>query len=169
MTEAEPTTDGRDVEGRGRVARALHAHGDKLLFVVVGGFKTVVGLGLYAVIVLLTEQALPGVAAWIQADIAAVITWIISVTISWSMFKLFVFRTRGTNWLREWARSYLVYFPSLVMNLGALSALVGLLHLNKILAQVIWAVFMAVYSWFGHKWFTFGTPKGTPEEEPTGF
>jgi hypothetical protein len=55
------------------------------------------------------------------------------------------------------------------MNLGALAALVGLLHMNKILAQVIWAAFMAVYSWFGHKWFTFGTPKGAPEEEPTSF
>ena len=152
-----------------RIRALLHAHGDKLLFLVVGGVNTVFSLALYAVFIAVIDRVAPTQPAWLQADIAAVATWLIAVTFSWGMFKLFVFRTRGTNWVAEWARSYLVYLPSLVMNVGALTALVGLLHINKIVAQLIWAVFMAVYSYFGHKWFTFGTPKGTPEEEPTGF
>ena len=150
-----------------RIKAALHAHGDKLLFLVIGGVNTIFSLVLYAGFVRVVERAAPSTAGWIQADVAAILTWLIAVTFSWGMFKLLVFRTRGTNWVREWARAYLVYLPSLVMNLGALAALVGLLHLDKLVAQIIWALFMAVYSYFGHKWFTFGTPKGGPEEEPT--
>ena len=54
------------------------------------------------------------------------------------------------------------------MNLGVLAALVGLFHIPPLVGQAIWAVFMAFYSYFGHKWFTFGAPK-EEEPEPTGF
>jgi len=153
-----------------RIRAALHAHGDKLLFLVVGGVNMVFSFALFAFGLWLASLFVPGVRSnWLQVDIVLVFTWLIAVTFSWSTFKLFVFRTRGTNWVREWLRSYAVYAPSLVMNLGVLAALVGLLHIPPLVGQAIWAVFMAVYSYFGHKWFTFGSPKGTPEEEPTGF
>lgn len=152
-----------------RIKALLHAHGDKLLFLVVGGVNTVFSFGLFALFLWIASLFIPGVRGnWVQVDIVLVASWLISVTFSWGMFKLIVFRTRGTNWVREWMRSYAVYAPSLVMNLGVLAALVGLLHIPALLGQAGWAVFMAVYSYFGHKWFTFGTPK-KEQPEPTSF
>jgi putative flippase GtrA len=152
-----------------RMRAALHAHGDKLLFLIVGGINTVFSFALFAFGLWVASLFVPEVRSnWLLVDVVLVMTWLVSVTFSWSMFKLFVFRTRGTNWVREWLRSYAVYAPSIVMNLGVLSALVGLLHLPPLVGQALWAVFMAVYSYFGHRWFTFGAPKD-PEDEPTGF
>jgi len=132
--------------------------------------NTVFSYALFAVALWVVELFVPGVQTnWLRVDLVLVFTWVISVTFSWGMFKLFVFRTRGTNWIREWLRSYAVYASSLVLNLVALWALVGRLHVTPLVSQAIWAVFMAVYSYFAHKWFTFGAPKGAPEEEPTGF
>jgi putative flippase GtrA len=91
------------------------------------------------------------------------------VTFSWTTFKRLVFRTRGTDWVKEWRRAYVVYTPSLIMNLGALSALVGLLHVHPLIGQLVWAVFQAIYSYIAHRWFTFGTPGGSPENEPRSF
>jgi putative flippase GtrA len=152
-----------------RIRALLRAHGDKLLFLVVGGINTVFSFALFAAFLWVADRFVPGIREnWVQVDIVLALSWVFAVTFSWGMFKLFVFRTRGTNWAREWLRSYLVYAPSLVMNLGALGALVGLLHLPPLVGQAIWAVFMAVYSYFGHKWFTFGSPK-EQEPEPTTF
>jgi putative flippase GtrA len=160
---------GGDPQG-GAIARALHAHGDKLLFLVVGGVNTVFAYLLFAVMLYGVELVVPTVRTnWILVDVVLVASWLVAVTFSWATFKLFVFRTRGTNMVREWARAYLVYAPSLAMNLGVMAALVGFFHVPPLLGQAGWAVFMAFYSYFGHKWFTFGAPKGTPEEEPTGF
>ena len=168
--EADP--DGTwhgDARMMGRIKDALRAHGDKLLFLLIGGLNTVFSLALYSLFVIAIEWmirvgVLPAMLDWVQADIAMVTSWLFGVTFSWAMFKRFVFRTRGTNWVAEWARSYLVYLPSLIANLGALAALVGVFNLNKIVAQVLWGIVMAFYSWFAHKWFTFGTPKaGEPE------
>jgi len=150
-----------------RIRSALRAHGDKLLFLVVGGVNVVVNYLVFAALLILAGLN-SKTSPWYLVDIVLVVAWLLNVSFSWSMFKLFVFRTRGTNWVREWLRSYLVYAPSLVMNLGALGALVGLLHLPPLVGQAIWAVFMAVYSYFGHKWFTFGAPKAE-EPEPTSF
>jgi putative flippase GtrA len=148
----------------------FHAHGDKLLFLLVGGVNSVFALGLFALTLLAVEQVIPSVRSnWVLVDVALVASWLISVTFSWATFKLFVFRTRGTNRLKEWRRAYVVYTPSLIMNLGALSALVGLLHVPPLIGQLVWAVFQAIYSYIAHRWFTFGTPRGTPENEPRGF
>lgn len=155
---------------RSRLGAALHAHGDKLLFLLVGGVNTVFSYLLFAGMLFVVERALPGIRRdWVLADAVLVASWLVAVTFSWGTFKLFVFRTRGTDWAREWRRAYVVYAPGLVMNLGVLSALVGLLHVPPLAGQALWAVFMAVYSYFGHKWFTFGTPRGSAEQEPTSF
>ena len=75
-----------------RVAAALHAHRDKLLFLVVGGFNTVFSYALFALGLWLTSLFIPGVREnWLLVDAVLVATWVISVTFSWSMFKLFVF------------------------------------------------------------------------------
>ena len=150
-----------------RIRAALHAHGDKLLFLVVGGVNTLFSFALFAFGLWVASLFAPDVRSnWVLVDLVLVLTWLVSVTFSWGMFKLLVFRTRGTNWVREWLRAYVVYAPSIVMNLGVLSALVGLLHVPPLVGQALWAVFMAVYSYFGHKWFTFGAPK-EEETEPT--
>lgn len=163
----------QDAKSKGEgslLARVLHTHGDKLLFLLVGGVNSLFALGLFALMLLAVEQVIPSVRSnWVLVDVVLVASWLISVTFSWGTFKLFVFRTRGTNWVREWRRAYVVYTPSLIMNLGALSALVGLLHVPPLLGQLVWAVFQAIYSYIAHKWFTFGTPKGTAENEPRGF
>ncbi len=152
-----------------RLKAALHAHRDKLLFLVVGGVNTVFSFLLFAAFLWLGDRIVPGIRTnWLAVDAVLVVTWVFSVLFSFATFKLFVFRTRGTDWVREWLRAYVVYAPSLAMNLGVLSALVGLLHVPPLVGQAIWAVFMAVYSYFGHKWFTFGAPK-EDEPEPAAF
>ena len=130
-------------------ARGLaRTHEEKLRFLVTGVVNTAFGYGLFALMLLVW-----GVSRY---NYALVSGWVVSVCVSYTNFKLFVFRTRGTNWLAELGRSYLVYAASLAVNLAILNLLVQLAHLHPLLGQFASIFIVTIMSYLGHKYFTFG-------------
>jgi putative flippase GtrA len=104
--------------------------------------------------------------------IASVLSSLLNITVSFLGYKWFVFHTRG-NYLREWARTVMVYSGAIALGLVLLPPTVfavGRITGNPTTAPYIaGAILLAVQvlvSFLGHKNFSFrdsGTEKGGPD------
>jgi putative flippase GtrA len=125
-------------------------------YIVVGGFNTVFGYGLF---VLLT-WSFKGLGSY-NYMYAAVIANVIAISVAFLGYKWFVFRTRG-NYLIEWIRCFGVYGSSALIGLIGLPILVPILrhflHGPEPAPYIAGAMLMIVtvlFSFFGHKNFSF--------------
>ena len=80
---------------------------------------------------------------------------IVSITFSFTTFKLFVFKTKNTNWIKEYFRSFVVYFLKGVIGMIILWLCLDLLKINIYLSQGISMISTAIFTYKGHKNFTF--------------
>lgn len=128
-------------------------HQEKLRFLVVGVCNTVIGYALFAGWYFALGKFDLGA---LRYNLALVLAWLISVCISYTNFKLFVFKTRGTNWIAELARSYVVYFAALLVNLAILNFFVRVMHMHPLVGQLASIFIVTIMSYLGHKYFTFG-------------
>lgn len=136
-----------------------HSHkslGQFVRYVLVGGFNTVFGYGLYA----LFTWALRGLGSYSYLY-AAVLANFITISVAFLAYKWFVFRSRG-NYLIEWLRCFGVYGTSVLIGLAGLSVLVSILRhvLHKpeqapYIAGALSMVVAMLFSFFGHKNFSF--------------
>ena len=129
-------------------------------FLLVGAGNTLFGYGAYA---LLTAALQPRFAHGYMA--AGVLAHLISITFSFTTYKWFVFKTQG-NYLKEWARSVVVYSGGFIVTLVMLPVLVyAVRHLTpwtNTAPYVAGAIMMglnAVYYFIGHGKFTFRAGK----------
>lgn len=81
---------------------------------------------------------------------------IVSISIAFLLYKLFVFKTKG-NWLQEYVRCYVVYGASAVFSIVAAWLMVDYLTIPFWLAQIIIFVGIACFSYVGHSHFSFRT------------
>ena len=88
----------------------------------------------------------------------------LNITVSYLGYKWFVFRTKG-NYLREWFRCVAVYSGGILFGLIALPLLVVVIRHNTrffaeapYIAGALLTVVVVVYSFFGHKKFSFRSP-----------
>jgi putative flippase GtrA len=124
-----------------------------LRYLLVGGFNTIFGYGLFALLNWLFTGRL-GAYSYMYASFLASI---ISITVAFLGYKWFVFRTHG-NYLAEWARCIGVYGTSTLLGLAAMPLLVELLHhvltrreLASYIAGAIVTGITIVFGFFGHK------------------
>jgi putative flippase GtrA len=130
-------------------------------FLIVGGFNTLFSMLLYFGFGILLTRVMPGFSqVWI-ADLALVCSTPIAITISFLGFKHFVFRTKG-HYLREWIRTFAVYSVTIPVSLVLVALFTELFLLTsvphkdaKFLAGIANSAIIAVYSYFGHKKFSF--------------
>jgi putative flippase GtrA len=120
-------------------------------FLIVGGFNTLFSMLLYFGFGILLTRVMPGFSqVWI-ADLALVCSTPIAITISFLGFKHFVFRTKG-HYLSVTIPVSLV----LVALFTELFLLTSVPHKDaKFLAGIANSAIIAVYSYFGHKKFSF--------------
>ncbi len=125
-------------------------------YLFVGGFNTVFGYGVFA----LLNWLMRGLGNY-SYMYAAVLSNFIAISVAFLGYKWFVFRTRG-NYLIEWIRCFGVYWTSSLIGLSALPILVTILRphmqrpeLASYLAAALIMVFGVVFSFFGHKRFSF--------------
>ena len=125
-------------------------------YVLVGGFNTVFGYGLFA----LLNWLFTGLVSY-SYMYAAALANIVAITVAFLGYKWFVFRTRG-NYLIEWLRCLGVYGSSMVISLAGLPVLVPILrsHLQRpegasYLAAAIMTVVTVIFSFLGHKNISF--------------
>jgi putative flippase GtrA len=126
-----------------------------LRYLVVGGWNTLFGYGLFAFFTHLLRHVPYG---YLPALVAANV---IAVSVAFLGYKWFVFRTAG-NYLREWLKTMTVYGTGMLVNAALLAPLVGILHSYSRLGerapyvgQAFLAVMVVVLSFLGHKHFTF--------------
>jgi len=137
----------------------LHSHksvGQFVRYIVVGGFNTAFGYGLFA----LLTWSFRGLGSY-NYMYAAVLANVIAISVAFLGYKWFVFRTRG-NYLIEWIRCFGVYGTSALIGLACLPILVPILrHVLRrpeqapYIAGAILMIVTVLFSFFGHKNFSF--------------
>jgi putative flippase GtrA len=130
--------------------------GQFLRYILVGGFNTIFGYGLFA----LLTWSFKGLGSY-NYMYAAVLSNVIAISVAFLGYKWFVFRTRG-NYLVEWIRCFGVYGSSALIGLAGLPILVPILRhtLHKpeqapYIAGAILMVVTVLFSFVGHKKFSF--------------
>jgi putative flippase GtrA len=137
-------------------------------YLLVGAWNTLFGYGCFFLIVHLFLRLMPSQPS-LAASIASAVATLLNITVSFVGYKLFVFKTKG-NFLREYARSFLVYLPSLLLNAVAIGPLTAILrraiptHAQQApyIAGALLAFFTVVVSFFGHKHISFRDRPAAP-------
>jgi putative flippase GtrA len=90
-------------------------------FLAVGGFNTLFGYGLFALMNWWLTRVPYGYL------LATLLSNLIAITVAFLGYKWFVFRTKG-NYLREWVRCVGVYGTTMLINLTGMAVLVPVLR-----------------------------------------
>lgn len=139
-------------EGLAAGATALaRRHEEKLRFLVVGVWNTVFSTGCLWVF----ENYIPhDPNSVLQKQLILTLVWVVGVTQNFFTFKLLVFRTKG-NWLKEYARMYVTYAVTFVIQSVLVQVLSARFGLTLFLANIPVIFIVMILSYLGHKYFTF--------------
>lgn len=137
----------------------------RVAFLLVGGFNTVLGTFWFIVFELLLRDRL-GSYGYLVSLLCAHVT---SVLCAFVLYRRLVFRVHGHVWL-DLARFEVVNLTALGVNAAALPFVVELVGLPPIPAQLLITCVTALVSYFGHKGFSFrrrkpASPPGTVAAE----
>lgn len=121
-----------------------------ITYLMVGGWNTLFGITFYALAIHFF---------WPRFHylVIGVVCSVIGITNAFIGYKLFVFRTKGTAWniLCEYARFYLVYFASGLIQMLPLWLFVDMFGIQPAWANVWVTLIATIISYLGHKFFTF--------------
>jgi putative flippase GtrA len=141
-----------------RLIRKL-AGDERVRFLAVGGFNTVLGFVLFAGLELLFGR-------WIGYIVTLLISYVIAICVAFILHRHVTYRVTGTgNVVVDFLRFSSVYLVAIAINLVALPLLVELAHFPPILAQAIITVVTTLVSYFGHKLFSFRRPQPRAKDE----
>lgn len=116
-------------------------------YLIVGGWNTLFGVGLYTLIYELWGTR-ANYLGW------AVAVNILAITNAYLCYKFFVFRTKG-NYLREYLKCYAVYGAGALLGMAGLFLLVSVAGMNPVWANILLTGITVVLSYFGHRYFSF--------------
>ena len=149
----------REHPALGRPARFYLRRREQLLYLVVGGWNTVFGYAVWAVMQLL-------LGGFLHYLVIVVLSWPIAVLNAYLGYRYIVFRSHGSV-LRELPRFSTVYFLTLLVNLALLPIALQVLPLNIYVVQACFAVMVVIGSYLGHKYYSFrGGRHGADGEMP---
>lgn len=116
-------------------------------FILVGAFNTAYGyFSGIAIYKLLCDH--------VNIVIIGLIANIISITVSFSTYKIFVFKTKG-KWLKEYLKCYLVYGGMGIVSIFLLWLYMSKLENNIWISQCLVIISTIFISFIAHKNFTF--------------
>jgi len=128
-------------------------------YLLVGAWNTLFGYGSFAFFTAVLGPMIPH--SYIAAS---VISSLLNISVSFFGYKWFVFKTKG-NYLSEWIRCVGVYSGGILFGVLTLPVLVVVIRRNTrfvaqapYIAGALLTAFIAVYSFVGHKKFSFRTP-----------
>lgn len=139
---------------RKKIQRVYLGHKKKFRFLVAGMVNTSVGLVTYPLLYLILEPMGMGYIS------VLLIAQVICITFSFWTNKYYVFKSKG-DLRSEYVKFFSFHGIFFLINLIALPVLVELIHLNPMIAQTIFSIFIIVTSYFWHNAVTFKTPKDT--------
>ena len=128
-------------------------------YLLVGIWNTLFGYSTFALLTAVLTPVVPYSYMW-----ASVLSSVLNITVAFLGYKWFVFKTKG-NYLREWLRCLAVYSSGIIFSLIALPVLVTIIrHKTRFFSQApyiagaILTGLVVVYSFVGHKNFSFRSP-----------
>ena len=166
MSDDRDTETSRAARARDKLLSVYDVHGEKFRYLIVGMWNTAFGFGLFAIMWFATRHALTAVMG--QGTAAVVVqwsSWFLSVPQGTTSMKYLAFRSKG-KLLPQIVRAYFVYLPAQFLAMVILWTTTSVLHLPVLLGQIITIATGVVFSYFGHKYFTFRTPLEVGEVAP---
>jgi len=121
---------------------------EKLRYLVVGGWNSAVGWGLFFLLYALLKQRL-------NYLVIAVLAHLIAITNSFVCHRLFVFRSRAPL-LSSYLRFHVTQLLALGWGVAGLAVFVQLVHLSPPIAQCIVVAMGLVITYVLHRRFSFG-------------
>jgi|SRR5271166_3308614 len=128
-------------------------------YLLVGAWNTLFGYGMFALFTAVLNPVVPHSYIW-----ASLLSSLLNITVAYFGYKWFVFKTKG-NYLREWIRCVGVYSGGILFGVLMLPVLVLVIRRNTrfvsqapYIAGALLTAFMVLYSFLGHKKFSFRTP-----------
>lgn len=135
----------------------LNLHEEKIRFLLVGGWNTLLGFVLFVVLYDLLHDM-------IHYSIILTISYFLGISQAYLCYKFLVFSTKG-NYLKEYLRFYMVYAVAFTINLAMLPLLVEVLKITPIVSQGVIVLITVIISYVGHKNFSFNVSPGSLTEE----
>lgn len=123
----------------------------RVRYLLVGGYNTVFGYGLFTALYLWVGDWAPYLALAVVSNVAGVLNAFVS-------YRLLVFQVKG-NVVRDLLRFSSVYLVAFVLNLVLLPVAVEVLGIPPLPAQGVVLVTTVVISYIGHKHFSFRRPE----------
>lgn len=130
-----------------KITSNIYANRSEIRYLVAGLWNTIFGYMVGIVIYNMFNE-------YIGIIIIGIITSILSITMAFLTYKLFVFRTNG-NWWAEYLRAYLVYGFTSALSVAILWVLVDFMNLPFWLGQGIAIGLTIIFSYVSHARFTF--------------
>lgn len=162
-------------ETLGRLKGLLAAHAEKLRFLVVGAWNTLFGYLLFLALLVLVGGPLRSLDSSPVSlfhtmgreyyVIVSWIAWIFAVPQSTATMKYLVFRKKGSL-IRQTFRAYFIYLPAQGLGSAILWLAVGVIGLTPPIGALAAIGVTTVFSYVGHKYFTFKIPLGVGEVPP---
>ena len=150
--DGEVTIPGGMTGERGLLFRLVRDQ--RIAFLLVGGFNTAVGFGLFVLFDLTVGHLVDGLAGRVAGSLATLAcAHVVAVLVAFVMYRRFVFRVTGHVW-RDLLRFQAVYLVSTGINAVVMPILVQL-GVDRILAQLLFLIVSVAISYFGHKNFSF--------------
>ena len=153
-----PNVPGFESSAVGRTLQVYQRRREQILYLVVGGWNTLFGYGLWALMEYLLHD-------YFHYLVILVLSWPFSVLNAYVCYRVFVFRSAGSVW-RELPRFSLVYLATLCAGLLALPVLLRTLPFNIYIIQAGYTAVVVVLTYVSHKFFTFGGAGGGPSYLP---
>ena len=120
---------------------------EKLRFLVVGGFNTAMGFGIFSLLQFVAGDVLSEVGVLL-------VSHMIASTVAFILHRRVTFKVEG-NLLKDYLRFQTVFIVPIGINLVVLPFLVRVMGVNVYLAQAVISVVTVTVSYFGHKYFSF--------------
>jgi putative flippase GtrA len=130
-----------------RKAIAAGAGSEKFRFLLVGGYNTVFGYGLFGALIWLAGDRIHYLAI-------LVLSHLVAVTNGYFAYQFFVFRDAPIG-LASYARYHVVNLANLGFGAVGLSLLVELAHMTPLAAQALLVVAGVILSYILHKQYSF--------------
>src|SRR3989339_210863 len=127
--------------------RLYKKHQQKINYLLVGVWNTIFGYGVFLALYFVSKPYVHYLVPWLVSNILA-------ITNAYVGYKIFVFKTRG-NYLQEYLRVYVVYGGSMALNLIYLPLCVEFLRISPPLDQAGWIFVSVIFSYLGHKNYSF--------------
>jgi putative flippase GtrA len=139
----------RDHATLGRPVRFYFRRREQLLYLVIGGWNTIFGYAVWALLQYLLGD-------YLNYLVIIVLSWPIAVLNAYLGYRFIVFRSRGPV-LRELPRFSVVYLATLIANLVLLPIALRVLPFNIYLDQALFLGVVVICSYLSHKYYSFGS------------